>query len=137
MPEVTLAIGSRSFKVACQPGEEDNLHQAAALLNTEAEALQNAIGRVPETRMLLMAGLMLADRMIELGSKAAEAETRAEDLSQQLRNVEKKAAELATRALHADNAVSEKDLRAAQKEAASALDALARATERVERLAGI
>ena len=32
------------------------------MLNAEAEALQTQLGRLPETRMLLMAGLMLADR---------------------------------------------------------------------------
>lgn len=62
MPEVTIQIGGRPFNVACQEGEEHFLHAAAGLLDNEAKALMDQIGRLPESRMLLMAGLMLADK---------------------------------------------------------------------------
>ena len=62
MPEVTIEIGGRPFNVACQEGEEHFLHAAAGLLDNEAKALMDQIGRLPESRMLLMAGLMLADK---------------------------------------------------------------------------
>ena len=62
MPEVTIKIGGREFEVACQEGEEHYLKSAAAMLDTEASAVVAQIGRMPEVRMLLMAGLMLADK---------------------------------------------------------------------------
>lgn len=62
MPEVTITIGGREFDVACQEGEEHYLHSAAKLLDTEAQTLIGQIGRMPENRMLLMAGLLLADK---------------------------------------------------------------------------
>lgn len=62
MPDLQITIGERSFEVACQKGEEHFLQSAAALLNNEASALTEQIGRLPESRMLLMAGLMLADK---------------------------------------------------------------------------
>lgn len=62
MPEVTIQIGGRGFKVACQEGEEKFLHSAAGMLDEEAQVLADQIGRIPEARMLLMAGLMLADK---------------------------------------------------------------------------
>ena len=62
MPEVTINIGGRPFNVACQEGEEHFLHSAAAFLDHEAKSLMDQIGRLPEARMLLMAGLMLADK---------------------------------------------------------------------------
>ena len=62
MPEVQISIGSRPFTVACQEGEEHFLQAAAQLLDNEASALMDQIGRLPESRMLLMAGLMLADK---------------------------------------------------------------------------
>lgn len=62
MPEVNITIGGRTFAVACQEGEEHFLHAAATLLDNEAKALMEQIGRLPENRMLLMAGLMLADK---------------------------------------------------------------------------
>lgn len=62
MPEVEIKIGGRSFEVACQEGEEHYLQSAARLLDAEATVLTTQIGRIPEPRMLLMSGLMLADK---------------------------------------------------------------------------
>jgi cell division protein ZapA len=66
MSEIEIVIGGRSFQVACQPGEEHFLRAAASALNREAEPLQTQLGRLPEGRMLLMAGLMVADRTAAL-----------------------------------------------------------------------
>ncbi len=63
MIEVEITIGGHKFRIACAPGEEDQLDIAAKLLDREALALQSVNGRVPETKMLLMAGLMLGDKM--------------------------------------------------------------------------
>ncbi len=77
MPQVEIAIGGRTFEVACQEGEEHFLHSAAAMLNAEASHLSEQIGRMPEARMLLMAGLMLADKTANLEDKLREAEAEA------------------------------------------------------------
>lgn len=74
MPEVRISIGGRDFDVACQEGEEHFLHAAANLLDTEATALLNQIGRMPEPRMLLMAGLMLADKTAGLDDQLRKLE---------------------------------------------------------------
>ncbi|MFN5828755.1 MAG: cell division protein ZapA, partial [Rhodobacterales bacterium] len=66
MPDVDIMIGGRTFQVACQPGEEQLLRAAAELLDAEARPLVTQMGRLPESRMLLMAALMLADRMAAL-----------------------------------------------------------------------
>lgn len=87
MPEVTISIGGRNFEVACQAGEEHFLQAAAKMLDTEAQTLLGQIGRMPESRMLLMAGLMLADktagtedRLRELEDKIAQQEAWIEEL---------------------------------------------------------
>lgn len=74
MPEVRISIGGRDFDVACQEGEEHFLHAAANLLDTEATSLLNQIGRMPEPRMLLMAGLMLADKTAGLDDQLKKLE---------------------------------------------------------------
>lgn len=81
MPEVTIHIGGRGFEVSCQDGEEPFLHAAAKLLDDEAQVLTDQIGRMPESRMLLMAGLMLAD-------KAAATDDRIKTLEAQLAEVQ-------------------------------------------------
>ena len=74
MAEVEITVGGRQFTVACQEGEEQYLRGAAEMLDREASALVGQIGRLPEARMLLMAGLMLADRTAASEEKAAAAE---------------------------------------------------------------
>jgi len=77
MPEVLVSVGGRQFEVACQEGEEHFLRAAAKMLDAEASVLVNQIGRMPEARMLLMAGLMLADRTAGLEDQLRAAEERA------------------------------------------------------------
>ena len=72
MPEVEIEIGGRRFEVACQPGEEDYLISAATALNQEASNIGQQLGRLSESRMLLMAGLMLADQMGNFKDKLAK-----------------------------------------------------------------
>ncbi len=74
MPEIMITIGGRTFEVACQEGEEHYLQAAAAMLDKEATVLTEQIGRIPESRMLLMAGLMLADRTAAGEDRLREAE---------------------------------------------------------------
>ena len=76
MPEVQIEIGGRSFDVACQEGEEHYLQAAAKMLDEEASVLSAQIGRIPEARMLLMAGLMLVDKTAGYQDKLREAEDR-------------------------------------------------------------
>ena len=66
MPDLEVKIGDRSFTVSCQPGEEHFLRGAAGMLHAEAQPLLAQMGRLPEARMLLMAGLMLADKTAAL-----------------------------------------------------------------------
>ncbi len=80
MPELDISIGGRAFQVACQPGEEQFLRAAAALLDAEAAPLVGQAGRMPESRLLLMAGLMLADRFAGIEEQLRRAEARLRDL---------------------------------------------------------
>lgn len=87
-----LPLGGRTFEVACQEGEEHFLQTAAAMLNVEAEHLSSQIGRMPEARMLLMAGLMLADKTAGLEDKVKEADTRMAQLQAQIDTLESRGA---------------------------------------------
>lgn len=84
MPEVTITIGGRQFSVACQEGEESYLHTAAKMLDDEAQVLSDQVGRMPEARMLLMAGLMLADKTASVEDKVAEVQAELEERTAEL-----------------------------------------------------
>lgn len=97
MPEIEIVIGGRSFEVACQEGEEHYLMSAAKMLDTEAKVLADQVGRIPEARMLLMAGLMLADKTAGLEDKLRETEDRAAEHLNALRELQERPAPEPTR----------------------------------------
>lgn len=74
MAEVDFTIGHKDYTVACQEGEERLLKRAAGMLDAEAQQILNQAGRMPEPRLLLLAGLMLADRTSALEDRAVAAE---------------------------------------------------------------
>lgn len=76
MPEVQIEIGGRIFEVACQDGEQHFLRAAAQMLDEQAKVLIEQAGRIPEARMLLMAGLMLADKTAGLEDQLREAQAK-------------------------------------------------------------
>ena len=81
MPDVSITIGGRQFEVACQDGEESFLKAAAEVLDGEARLLTDQVGRLAENRMLLMAGLMLADKTVALEEAAGSSKQKLEDAS--------------------------------------------------------
>lgn len=84
MPDVVISIGGRDFSVSCQAGEEHYLQAAASMLDTEATALSAQIEGLPESRMLLMSGLMLADKTAGLEDKLRLESERSAELEAEL-----------------------------------------------------
>lgn len=84
MPQVEITIGGRNFEVACQEGEEHFLHSAAAMLDVEATHLASQVGRITEARMLLMAGLMLADKTASLEDRVRDADSKLVQMQAQI-----------------------------------------------------
>jgi cell division protein ZapA len=97
MPEVQIEIGGRSFGVACQEGEEPFLQAAAKMLDTEAAVILGQIGRMPAERMLLMAGLMLADKTAALEDEVQDLRGQIAAQEKSLRSAEERLADRARR----------------------------------------
>ena len=74
MAEVDFTIGHKEYTLSAQDGEEKLLTRAAQVLDGEAQAILSQAGRVPEPRLLLLAGLMLADRFATMEERAERAE---------------------------------------------------------------
>lgn len=66
MAEVSLSINGRSYQVACQDGEEDQLRSLASEIDQHVRDLAAGVGQVGDSRLLLMAALMVADQNSEL-----------------------------------------------------------------------
>jgi cell division protein ZapA len=76
MPEVTVDIAGRSYRLGCGVDEEEHLTGLAAMLDTEARKLLRQFGQMSEGRLLLMTALMVADRLAETEDKTYQTEQR-------------------------------------------------------------
>ena len=76
MPEVTVEIAGRSYRLGCGEGEEEHLASLAELIDTEARALQRQFGNMQEARLFLMTSLLVADRLSDAERRLGELEDR-------------------------------------------------------------
>ncbi len=65
MPEISLSINERNYQVTCDEGQEDHLRRLAGHLDERIQGLVGAVGQVGESRLLVMASLMVADELFE------------------------------------------------------------------------
>ena len=80
MTELEISIGGRTFTVACDNEEQEKVKEAASLINEEADAIQSQLGRLPESKMLLLSALMIADRLVDIEADAKVFKEKSEDI---------------------------------------------------------
>ena len=81
MTELEISIGGRIFSVACDNEEQEKVREAAALINEEADSIQSQLGRLPESKMLLLSALMIADRLVDVETESKVFKEKSEELS--------------------------------------------------------
>lgn len=107
MGQISVQIGGRSYVLACRDGEEPHLEGLANYLSGKATELTASLGSMSEPRLLLMAGILIADELFE-HQRAGTTETAVND-----NVVEPARLETLTRRIEALALVLESDLPAA------------------------
>jgi cell division protein ZapA len=74
MAQVTVHVGGNDYRLACRDGEEERLEKLGQYLDRKAEDLQQSLGQVSETRLLLMAAILVVDELLELRERTANEE---------------------------------------------------------------
>jgi cell division protein ZapA len=83
MAQVSIRINGRSYEVNCEDGQEQHVQRLANSLANAVGDLVKQVGQVGDARLLVMAGLVLADEMAEQKSALAAAKARIEVLEKQ------------------------------------------------------
>ncbi len=78
MPSVEIRVNGRPYAVSCDAGKEEHIKRLAAYIDEKVKELAKSIGQVGESRLLLLAGLTLADELAETYDELASARARAE-----------------------------------------------------------
>jgi cell division protein ZapA len=113
MGQVAVVIDGKSYRMACDDGQEDHLAALAATLDSRIQDMRKSFGEIGDMRLAVMAAITLADESRELQRK-----------------LETAGAELAA----ARETIAGRDAELAEREADIA-DAVRQTAERVERIA--
>jgi cell division protein ZapA len=62
---VSVTLNGRPYDIACDDGQEGHVAYLADVLNSRVTALAETVGQVGESRLLLLAGLLVADELVE------------------------------------------------------------------------
>lgn len=74
MPQINVTINGRSFRMACDDGEEDRLIGLASRFDGWISELRGAFGEIGDQRLMVMAGIMATDQLSELEKKVSSLE---------------------------------------------------------------
>jgi cell division protein ZapA len=85
MPQVTVNIAERTYRISCADGEERHLENLASFYDTKIGEMRQAFGEIGDMRLMVMAAIAISD---ELG----EAKRRIEALEGETKQVAESAA---------------------------------------------
>jgi cell division protein ZapA len=82
MAQVTVVINGRQYRLACEEGQETHLKHLAEDLDRRIGGLRKQFGEIGDTRLTIMAALMVADEVQESGIKLRKLEEEMASLNQ-------------------------------------------------------
>ena len=69
MAQVTATIAGRQFRLACEDGQEEHLLALASDIDGRIAELRQRFGEIGDTRLTVMAALMVADEVSEANAR--------------------------------------------------------------------
>jgi cell division protein ZapA len=74
---VSVTIGGRAFRLACNPGDEPHLEALARDVDARIGDMRKSFGEIGDQRLVVMAALTIADELAETKRTLASLEQRA------------------------------------------------------------
>lgn len=83
-----IQVGKCSFEVDCLEGEEQRLNSSVKMLSEEVRKLNNKNDHIFDNRLFVLAGLILADKIIVLEELIAAAKERLVEQESKIRSLQ-------------------------------------------------
>ena len=80
MPQVSVQIDGKTYRMACGEGEEKHLEALAERFDRTVQDLKGAFGAIGDQRLTVMAGITAIDRLGDAERRIGELEARLEAL---------------------------------------------------------
>ena len=69
MAQINSTIAGRQFRLACEDGQEEHLQELTKDIDQRIISLRRKFGEIGDTRLTVMAALMVADELAEMVQK--------------------------------------------------------------------
>jgi cell division protein ZapA len=74
MPQVTVTINNRQYRMACEDGQEEHLLRLCDDMNRRIAELSGKFGEIGDARLILMAALSVADELADTNERVRRLE---------------------------------------------------------------
>lgn len=69
MPQVAVQINGKTYRMACDEGQEAHLLDLAQRFDRYINQLKGSFGEIGDQRLTVMAGVMVTDELVEMSHK--------------------------------------------------------------------
>lgn len=69
MPQVAVQINGKTYRMACDEGQEAHLLDLAQRFDRTINQLKGSFGEIGDQRLTVMAGVMVTDELVEMQHK--------------------------------------------------------------------
>ncbi|MGH6924952.1 MAG: cell division protein ZapA [Propylenella sp.] len=74
MAQVNLTVNGRIYRMACEDGEEEHVEELGRRFNAAVDELRGALGEIGDQRLMVMAGILMTDRLNDTERRLALAD---------------------------------------------------------------
>ena len=82
MAQVNLTVNGRVYRMACEDGEEDHVAQLGERFDNAINELRGVLGEIGDQRLMVMAGILMTDRLDEVERRLRQGEQEIRDLKE-------------------------------------------------------
>ena len=86
MAQVNLTVNGRVYRMACEDGEEEHVTELGARFNAAIDELRGALGEIGDQRLMVMAGILMTDRLDDAERRLKRAEQDVRELKDRSSN---------------------------------------------------
>ena len=72
MPQVVVTIAGKTYRMACDEGQESHLEALADRFDRTMRQLKDAFGTIGDQRLTVMTAIMVMDELVDAEAKIAE-----------------------------------------------------------------
>ncbi len=106
MAQVNVTISGKTYRMACEDGQEDHLTGMAERLNESIEQLRGRFGEIGDQRLTVMAAITMADQNAEAGRRLQQLQAEVAGLEEARAAVVERQAGVETEIANAINEVA-------------------------------